>query len=105
MRSHKKVQHLNEPMFSSQVTGIDGSYRMTCESVMEVLRRHKDSVMAVLEAFVYDPLLNWRLLDSMCLHSITTLLFYKILSLTVPKKKTRMSTPICHCVTCFGGAT
>ncbi|KAK2184840.1 hypothetical protein NP493_250g01026 [Ridgeia piscesae] len=47
-----------------EVTGIDGSYRMTCQSVMEVLRRHKDSVMAVLEAFVYDPLLNWRLLDT-----------------------------------------
>lgn len=37
---------------------------MTCESVMTVLREHKDSLMAVLEAFVYDPLLNWRLLDS-----------------------------------------
>ena len=46
-----------------QVTGIDGNYRMTCESVMEVLRDHRDSVMAVLEAFVYDPLLNWRLMD------------------------------------------
>ena len=49
-----------------QVTGIDGNYRMTCESVMRVLRAHKDSVMAVLEAFVYDPLLNWRLIDCKC---------------------------------------
>ena len=32
-------------------------------SVMRVLRENKDSVMAVLEAFVYDPLLNWRLMD------------------------------------------
>ncbi|XP_060066726.1 serine/threonine-protein kinase mTOR-like [Ylistrum balloti] len=47
-----------------EVTGIDGNYRMTCESVMEVLREHKDSLMAVLEAFVYDPLLNWRLMDT-----------------------------------------
>lgn len=31
---------------------------------MRSLREHKDSVMAVLEAFVYDPLLNWRLMDS-----------------------------------------
>ena len=46
------------------MTGIDGNYKMTCESVMEVLREHKDSLMAVLEAFVYDPLLNWRLMDS-----------------------------------------
>ncbi|XP_063829680.1 serine/threonine-protein kinase mTOR [Ostrinia nubilalis] len=47
-----------------EVTGIEGTYRRTCESVMEVLHRHRDSVMAVLEAFVYDPLLNWRLVDA-----------------------------------------
>lgn len=46
-----------------EVTGIEGTYRKTCESVMHVLRKNKDSLMAVLEAFVYDPLLNWRLLD------------------------------------------
>lgn len=47
-----------------EVTGIEGTYRRTCESVMSVLHRNKDSVMAVLEAFVYDPLLNWRLVDA-----------------------------------------
>lgn len=47
-----------------EVTGIEGTYRRTCESVMGVLRKNKDSLMAVLEAFVYDPLLNWRLLDA-----------------------------------------
>lgn len=31
---------------------------------MTVLRNNKDSLMAVLEAFVYDPLLNWRLMDA-----------------------------------------
>merc|ERR1712098_969791 len=45
-----------------EVTGIEGTYRSTCESTMEVLRRNKESLMAVLEAFVYDPLINWRLL-------------------------------------------
>ena len=48
---------------SHQVTGIEGNFRRTCMSVMRVLRENKDSVMAVLEAFVYDPLLNWRLMD------------------------------------------
>ncbi|CAG01719.1 unnamed protein product, partial [Tetraodon nigroviridis] len=48
----------------SMVTGLDGNYRITCHTVMEVLREHRDSVMAVLEAFVYDPLLNWRLMDT-----------------------------------------
>ncbi|KAL6044944.1 phosphatidylinositol kinase- protein kinase tor1 [Balamuthia mandrillaris] len=45
-----------------EVSGIEGNFRFTCESVMRVLREHKESVMAVLEAFVYDPLINWRLL-------------------------------------------
>ncbi|XP_050677035.1 serine/threonine-protein kinase Tor-like [Leptidea sinapis] len=47
-----------------EVTGIEGTYRFACESVMHVLHKHRDSVMAVLEAFVYDPLLNWRLIDN-----------------------------------------
>jgi len=28
---------------------------------MRVLRDNKESLMAVLEAFVYDPLINWKL--------------------------------------------
>lgn len=47
-----------------EVTGIEGTYRRTCESVMNVLRNNRDSLMAVLEAFVYDPLLNWRLMET-----------------------------------------
>ena len=47
-----------------EVTGIEGTYRSTCESTMEVLRKNKDSLMAVLEAFVYDPLLAWRLIEN-----------------------------------------
>jgi serine/threonine-protein kinase mTOR len=45
-----------------EVSGIEGNFRFTCEDVVRVLREHKESVMAVLEAFVYDPLINWRLL-------------------------------------------
>jgi FKBP12-rapamycin complex-associated protein len=45
-----------------EVSGIEGTYRVTCENVMRVLRDNKESLMAVLEAFVYDPLINWRLL-------------------------------------------
>jgi len=47
-----------------EVSGIEGNFRSTCEAVMRVLRGHKESVMAVLEAFVYDPLINWRLLQT-----------------------------------------
>lgn len=47
-----------------EVSGIEGNFRTTCEHVMRVLRDNKESLMAVLEAFVYDPLINWRLLNN-----------------------------------------
>nr|QHX41461.1 serine/threonine-protein kinase mTOR [Halisarca dujardinii] len=50
-------------VMAMEVTGIEGNFRVTCNAVMSVLRQNKDSLMAVLEAFVYDPLLNWRLVD------------------------------------------
>ncbi|RDX49678.1 atypical/PIKK/FRAP protein kinase [Lentinus brumalis] len=46
-----------------EVSGIEGSFRNTCEISMKVLRENKESLMAVLEAFVYDPLINWRLVQ------------------------------------------
>ena len=45
-----------------EVSGIEGNYRTTCEHTMRVLRDNKDSLLAVLEAFVYDPLISFRLL-------------------------------------------
>ncbi|EFO21688.2 phosphatidylinositol 3 [Loa loa] len=45
-----------------EATGIEGNYRITCERVLRVLRSNKESLLAVLEAFVYDPLINWRFL-------------------------------------------
>ena len=44
-----------------EVSGIEGSYRSTCEKTMNVLRESRDSLVAMLEAFVYDPLISWRL--------------------------------------------
>jgi hypothetical protein len=45
------------------VGGLEGSFRDTAERTMRLLRKNKNSVMAVLEAFSLDPLLNWRLAD------------------------------------------
>ncbi|CAK4675995.1 unnamed protein product, partial [Aphanomyces euteiches] len=42
--------------------GIEGTFRHTCEASMRVLRENRDSLMALLEAFVHDPLITWRLL-------------------------------------------
>eukprot|EP00955_Chlamydomonas_euryale_P007224 76381-Chlamydomonas_euryale.AAC.1 len=47
-----------------EVSGIEGNFRTTCENVMRVLRSNKESVTAMLEAFVHDPLINWRLLNN-----------------------------------------
>lgn len=43
------------------MSGIEGNFRNTAQISMRVLRENKDSLMAVLEAFVYDPLISWRL--------------------------------------------
>eukprot|EP00828_Plagiopyla_frontata_P014353 TRINITY_DN1886_c0_g1_i4.p1 TRINITY_DN1886_c0_g1~~TRINITY_DN1886_c0_g1_i4.p1 ORF type:complete len:612 (-),score=64.26 TRINITY_DN1886_c0_g1_i4:52-1887(-) len=41
--------------------GVEGTFRSTCQTVMTVLRDNRESVLTVLEAFVHDPLLHWRL--------------------------------------------
>lgn len=46
-----------------EVGGVEGTFRSTCESVMSVMRQNEDSLMAILEAFVHDPLMNWKLLE------------------------------------------
>ena len=45
-----------------EVSGIKGTYRSTCVNVMSVLRENRDSLNAMLEAFVHDPLIGWKLL-------------------------------------------
>ena len=45
-----------------EACGIEGNYRNTCELVMRVMRENKESLLAVLEAFVYDPLIQFKLL-------------------------------------------
>ncbi|AAS53791.2 AFR420Wp [Eremothecium gossypii ATCC 10895] len=45
--------------YAMEVSGIEGSFRITCENVMKVLRDNKESLMAILEAFAHDPLINW----------------------------------------------
>lgn len=46
-----------------EVSGIEGSFKTVCEEVLGLMRREKDSVLAMLEAFVHDPLINWRLVN------------------------------------------
>lgn len=46
-----------------EVSGIEGNFRTTCENTMRVMRASKESLLAILEAFVYDPLISFKLLN------------------------------------------
>lgn len=41
------------------ITGIEGTFRISCEHVMKILRKGKEVLLTLLEAFVYDPLIDW----------------------------------------------
>ena len=43
------------------VSGVDGSFRHSAEDTMRVLRscRGREALLTLLEAFVYDPLVDW----------------------------------------------
>jgi serine/threonine-protein kinase mTOR len=55
-----------------EVSGTEGNFRVACDLTMNVLREEKVSVMAMLEAFVFDPLINWRLLHPRALQGTAT---------------------------------
>ena len=39
--------------------GVEGPFRSSCEKALRVLRRNKEALLTLLEAFVYDPLVDW----------------------------------------------
>ena len=39
--------------------GVEGPFRNSCEKALRVLRRNKEALLTLLEAFVYDPLVDW----------------------------------------------
>ncbi|KEG11442.1 phosphatidylinositol 3-kinase tor [Trypanosoma grayi] len=45
------------------VSGVQGAFRITAETAMSVLRNGSHSVLAILEAFIRDPLISWRLMN------------------------------------------
>jgi serine/threonine-protein kinase mTOR len=47
------------PQHIKQVSGIEGTFRLTSERVMKVLRTNKDSLLAIFDALAHDPLLLW----------------------------------------------
>ncbi|KAJ1444226.1 kinase-like domain-containing protein, partial [Pelagophyceae sp. CCMP2097] len=43
-----------------EASGVEGSFRLTCRAALAALRSDAPSLMALLEAVVYDPLHVWR---------------------------------------------
>ena len=48
-----------------EVSGIEGTFRLICIQIMELLRKEKDSLLAILGSFVYDPFISFRLMIPM----------------------------------------
>ena len=48
-----------------EVAGIEGTFRLICIQIMELLRKKKDSLLAILGSFIYDPLISFRLMIPM----------------------------------------
>ena len=48
-----------------EVSEIEGTFRLVCEKIMELLRDNKDSLMAILSSFLHDPLISFRLMIPM----------------------------------------
>lgn len=42
------------------ITGVEGIFRLACEHTLRVMRRGRETLLTLLEAFVYDPLVDWR---------------------------------------------
>ncbi|VDO44993.1 unnamed protein product [Haemonchus placei] len=40
-------------------TGVEGSFRRSCEATLRVMRDNKDTLLTVIQTFVHDPLLEW----------------------------------------------
>ncbi|KAJ1553466.1 Serine/threonine-protein kinase smg1, partial [Nowakowskiella sp. JEL0078] len=41
------------------LSSVEGTFRIACEHTLRVLRQNKEILLTLLEAFVYDPLVDW----------------------------------------------
>ncbi|XP_055526666.1 serine/threonine-protein kinase Smg1 isoform X2 [Wyeomyia smithii] len=45
------------------ITGIEGTFRLACEHVLKSLKKGRETLLTLLEAFVYDPLVDWAVTE------------------------------------------
>ncbi|CAI0406769.1 unnamed protein product [Linum tenue] len=41
------------------ITGVEGTFRASCEAVLSVMKKNKDIILMLLEVFIWDPLVEW----------------------------------------------
>ncbi|MCO5549965.1 hypothetical protein L7F22_003442 [Adiantum nelumboides] len=41
------------------LTGVEGTFRQTCENVLDTLQQNKDVILMLLDVFIWDPLTEW----------------------------------------------
>ncbi|UXI19497.1 zinc finger CCCH domain-containing protein 18 [Sarcoptes scabiei] len=41
------------------ITGVEGKFRISCENILKILRNGMETLLTLLESFVYDPLIDW----------------------------------------------
>jgi len=66
------------------ITGVEGVFRIACEDTLRVLRANGEILVMLLEAFVYDPLLDWHSDEG---RDKTAVEFEESAGLLVPKVK------------------
>jgi PI-3-kinase-related kinase SMG-1 len=50
------------PSFGNIFTpSLQGTFRLCCEHVLKSLKRGRETLLTLLEAFVYDPLVDWAI--------------------------------------------
>lgn len=50
-----------------------GSFRLCCEHVLKSLKRGRETLLTLLEAFVYDPLVDWAIGEDSATSGLTNL--------------------------------
>jgi len=63
-----------------EVSGIEGTFRTTCENVMQVLRTNKDSVMAMMEVEIPKCFSNFYYVSCLIVVKVCLILIVKTFS-------------------------
>ncbi|KAH7680461.1 Phosphatidylinositol 3- and 4-kinase family protein [Aphelenchoides avenae] len=73
-------------------TAVEGTFRQSCERVISLLRSDKEVLLQMLEAFIYDPLVDWSAHDHVV--SITTVNVATVLAVYGSDERAEIALPL-----------